>query len=184
MYEDYDTPPSDYIGVGIGAMEADRPPGTWKNTDWKSSWADDWHRRQAGFPEPLSPDHSRSPAGTRWPAWRALFRPDGAPRYHHVASTSGNVPSMGAYGEGYQSVRPVWAPINGNTFPQWPWLGPQASPAPTAKGRRETISGQPVRLGPGPGTVVKDPRLMALQSRAAMHDPSDWNDRRTVHDIE
>lgn len=184
MYEDWDTPPEDYTGLGSGAMEADRPPGTWVNIDAKSAWTEDWHRRQAGFPAPLSPDHSRSPPGTNWPVWRALFQPDGLPRYHHVAATSGNVPSMGAYGEGYQSVRPVWAPINGNTFPQWPWLGPQASPSPTAHGMRETISGQPVHLGPGYGTIVKGPKLNALISDAAIHQPSAWNDRRTQSDPE
>ena len=185
MYEDWDTGPPDSRELmgAAGAMELDRPPGTWINTDANTDWTSDWHRRQAGFPAALSPNTSRSPPGTRWPRWRALFRPDGIPRYHTVAITAGNIPSMGAYGEGFMSSRPVWSPIVGNTFPQWPWLGPQASPSPTGGGRRETISGQPVRLTPGRGARVGAMSMTALQSgEHAMHEPSGWDDRRSMHD--
>ncbi len=183
MYEDWDQLPDDSeapeLMMAAGAMALDRPPGAWANIDAKSGWVLDWHRRQAGFPAPLSPDHSRSPPGTNWPKWRALFKPDGVPRYHTVAVATGNIPSMGAYGEGYQSVRPVWSPIVGNTFPQWPWLGPQATPAPTAHGNRETLSGQLGRRAPGPGAFVGEPRLTALDKHAVMQQPSEWDDRRS-----
>jgi hypothetical protein len=173
MFEDFCTPPEQYeTFASVGAMAADRPPGTWSNTTAESGWSRDWHARQRGFPTPQNRWQTRSPPGTNWPPYTAKeLITQGGPKYHNVGDTSGYLPRVGAYAQGFISAWATYAPFTGVPYRQWPLLGPQSLPVITAGGHRETLGSERPILRGGRGRTDLHPRFTSLTGLSSSGQP-------------